>query len=224
MPKTETTDSRGYGRPRSPVKTAVVVVLVVVLAGACVVGAAHPAVRVVAVRHRGPGHRRAVRPRGRRGRARHGAAAPSLEAGHRPVHRGRGAVRGRRGRRSPRRPGAGDLPGDLPGSGRCGLQESAAWGQVGGVAALLNFMVAGLVLAVFRGVRACRWTVHSRASCGPGRPGRPGAAASPSGRPACAAGPGPRVRPPPGRGRTGPPRTVACPYLIRALSRAPTGV
>ncbi|MGI8330904.1 hypothetical protein ACRYCC_13140 [Actinomadura scrupuli] len=43
-------------------------------------------------------------------------------------------------------------PGDLPGSGRCGVQEAAAWGQVGGVAAVLNFMLAGLALATFRAV------------------------------------------------------------------------
>ncbi|WP_395105138.1 hypothetical protein [Actinomadura sp. SCN-SB] len=44
-------------------------------------------------------------------------------------------------------------PGDIVVTGRCGVRESAAWGQVAGLAMVLNFLVAGLALALARGVR-----------------------------------------------------------------------
>jgi lysylphosphatidylglycerol synthetase-like protein (DUF2156 family) len=48
------------------------------------------------------------------------------------------------------------IPSECPGgrsAGRCGIQEAAAWGQVACLAAVVNFMLAGLTLAFLRGVR-----------------------------------------------------------------------
>lgn len=44
-------------------------------------------------------------------------------------------------------------PGVLFGSGRCGAKEAATWGETAGLAAMLNFMLIGLSLALFRMVR-----------------------------------------------------------------------
>ena len=43
-----------------------------------------------------------------------------------------------------------DCPGGVLHGGRCSVSEAAAWGQVAGLATVLNFIVAGLVLAIFR--------------------------------------------------------------------------
>lgn len=48
----------------------------------------------------------------------------------------------------------GHCPGGLPWAGRCGVKEAAEWGQVAGLATVLNFMLAGLGLAIFRTVRS----------------------------------------------------------------------
>jgi hypothetical protein len=48
----------------------------------------------------------------------------------------------------------GDCPGGLLHDGRCSVSEAAAWGQVSGLATVLNFILAGLAFAVFRTVRA----------------------------------------------------------------------
>ncbi|WP_141578171.1 hypothetical protein [Actinomadura sp. WMMA1423] len=47
----------------------------------------------------------------------------------------------------------GECPGGLFSTGRCGVREAAAWGQVAGLAAVLNFMIAGLALTIWRLVR-----------------------------------------------------------------------
>ncbi|GGQ22503.1 hypothetical protein BKA00_007086 [Actinomadura coerulea] len=47
----------------------------------------------------------------------------------------------------------GECPGGLFSTGRCGVREAAAWGQVAGLAAVLNFMIAGMALTVWRLVR-----------------------------------------------------------------------
>jgi hypothetical protein len=47
----------------------------------------------------------------------------------------------------------GECPGGLFSTGRCGVKEAAAWGQVAGLATVVNFVLVGLTLAVFRGVR-----------------------------------------------------------------------
>ncbi len=47
----------------------------------------------------------------------------------------------------------GDCPGGLLHDGRCSVSEAAAWGQVSGLATVLNFALAGLAFAVFRTVR-----------------------------------------------------------------------
>lgn len=44
-------------------------------------------------------------------------------------------------------------PGQILTTGRCGLGQAAGWGQVAGLAALVNFLVIGLVLMMYRGVR-----------------------------------------------------------------------
>lgn len=44
-------------------------------------------------------------------------------------------------------------PGELLATGRCGVGQAAGWGQVAGLAALVNFLVIGLVLMAYRGVR-----------------------------------------------------------------------
>ncbi|MGI5416814.1 hypothetical protein [Actinomadura luteofluorescens] len=44
----------------------------------------------------------------------------------------------------------GECPGGLFSTGRCGVREAAAWGQVAGLAAVLNFMIAGMALTVWR--------------------------------------------------------------------------
>ncbi|MGW3769133.1 hypothetical protein [Actinomadura verrucosospora] len=46
-----------------------------------------------------------------------------------------------------------ECPGGLFSTGRCGVREAAAWGQVAGLASVLNFMIAGMALAVWRLVR-----------------------------------------------------------------------
>ncbi|GAA2252162.1 hypothetical protein GCM10010402_04140 [Actinomadura luteofluorescens] len=52
----------------------------------------------------------------------------------------------------------GECPGGLFSTGRCGVREAAAWGQVAGLAAVLNFMIAGMALTIWRLVRrAGRW-------------------------------------------------------------------
>ncbi|MBO2465315.1 hypothetical protein [Actinomadura violacea] len=47
----------------------------------------------------------------------------------------------------------GHCPGSPAGSGHCGVREAAAWGQVAGLAAVVNFGLAGMALGVYRGVR-----------------------------------------------------------------------
>ncbi|MEV3922896.1 hypothetical protein [Actinomadura coerulea] len=47
----------------------------------------------------------------------------------------------------------GECPGGLFSTGRCGVREAAAWGQVAGLAAVLNFMIAGMSLTVWRFLR-----------------------------------------------------------------------
>ncbi|GAA2404344.1 hypothetical protein GCM10010191_10090 [Actinomadura vinacea] len=47
----------------------------------------------------------------------------------------------------------GECPGGLFSTGRCGVREAAAWGQVAGLAAVVNFGIAGLTLAFVRIVR-----------------------------------------------------------------------
>lgn len=47
----------------------------------------------------------------------------------------------------------GQCPGTLGGTGRCGVREAAAWGQVAGLAAVVNFGLAGISLGLYRGVR-----------------------------------------------------------------------
>lgn len=44
----------------------------------------------------------------------------------------------------------GHCPGGPPWAGRCGVKEAAQWGQVAGLATVLNFMLAGVGLAIFR--------------------------------------------------------------------------
>lgn len=44
-------------------------------------------------------------------------------------------------------------PGQILTTGRCGLGQAAGWGQAAGLAALVNFLVIGLVLMAYRGVR-----------------------------------------------------------------------
>ncbi|WP_433477227.1 hypothetical protein ACQPZP_09335 [Spirillospora sp. CA-142024] len=46
-----------------------------------------------------------------------------------------------------------ECPGGLFSTGRCGVREAAAWGQVAGLGAVLNFMVAGFALGFWRLVR-----------------------------------------------------------------------
>ncbi|NDU77720.1 hypothetical protein GWI34_34685 [Actinomadura sp. DSM 109109] len=54
-----------------------------------------------------------------------------------------------------------ECPGGLFSTGRCGVREAATWGQVAGLATVLNFMVAGMVLAVWRFARrAVRWSAR----------------------------------------------------------------
>lgn len=43
-----------------------------------------------------------------------------------------------------------ECPGGLFSTGRCGVREAAAWGQVAGLASVLNFMIAGVALTVWR--------------------------------------------------------------------------
>lgn len=45
-----------------------------------------------------------------------------------------------------------ECPGGLFATGRCGVKESAAWGQVAGLAAVVNISLAGMALAVVRTV------------------------------------------------------------------------
>lgn len=47
----------------------------------------------------------------------------------------------------------GECPGGLFSTGRCGVREAAAWGQVAGLAAVLNFMIAGMSLTIWRLLR-----------------------------------------------------------------------
>jgi hypothetical protein len=47
----------------------------------------------------------------------------------------------------------GECPGGLFSTGRCGVREAAAWGQVAGLGAVLNFMIAGMALTIWRLVR-----------------------------------------------------------------------
>ncbi|GAA4096791.1 MULTISPECIES: hypothetical protein [Actinomadura] len=47
-----------------------------------------------------------------------------------------------------------ECPGGLFSTGRCGVREAAAWGQVAGLGAVVNFGAAGLTLAFVRLVRA----------------------------------------------------------------------
>ncbi|MGI5204038.1 hypothetical protein ACQEU6_20970 [Spirillospora sp. CA-108201] len=52
----------------------------------------------------------------------------------------------------------GECPGGLFSTGRCGVREAAAWGQVAGLASVLNFMIAGMALTIWRIVRRVgRW-------------------------------------------------------------------
>jgi hypothetical protein len=44
----------------------------------------------------------------------------------------------------------GECPGGLFSTGRCGVREAAAWGQVAGLASVLNFMIAGMALTIWR--------------------------------------------------------------------------
>ncbi|SNR51055.1 hypothetical protein [Actinomadura mexicana] len=44
----------------------------------------------------------------------------------------------------------GECPGGLFSTGRCGVREAAAWGQVAGLASVLNFMIAGVALTFWR--------------------------------------------------------------------------
>ncbi|MBC6458088.1 hypothetical protein [Actinomadura sp. HBU206391] len=54
----------------------------------------------------------------------------------------------------------GECPGGLFSTGRCGVREAAAWGQVAGLAAVVNFGVAGLTLWFVRLARALSRTVR----------------------------------------------------------------
>ncbi|GAA1832444.1 hypothetical protein [Actinomadura chokoriensis] len=47
----------------------------------------------------------------------------------------------------------GQCPGTPGGTGRCGLREAAAWGQVASLAAVVNFGLAGITLGLYRGLR-----------------------------------------------------------------------
>ncbi|GAA3973847.1 hypothetical protein GCM10023085_65440 [Actinomadura viridis] len=47
----------------------------------------------------------------------------------------------------------GECPGELFSTGRCGVKEAAAWGQVAGLAAVVNFGLAGMTLGIYRAVR-----------------------------------------------------------------------
>ena len=47
-----------------------------------------------------------------------------------------------------------ECPGGLFTTGRCGVREAAAWGQVAGLLALVNFGIAGFLLLVWRLARA----------------------------------------------------------------------
>lgn len=48
----------------------------------------------------------------------------------------------------------GECPGGLFETGRCGVREAAAWGQVAGLAAVLNFGIAGIGLLIWRLLKA----------------------------------------------------------------------
>jgi hypothetical protein len=60
----------------------------------------------------------------------------------------------------------GECPGGLFSTGRCGVKEAAAWGQVAGLAAIVNFGLAGLVLALLRFVRSLPRAVRDVAGDG----------------------------------------------------------
>lgn len=60
----------------------------------------------------------------------------------------------------------GECPGGLFSTGRCGVKEAAAWGQVAGLAAIVNFGLAGLVLAFLRFVRSVPRVVRDVAGDG----------------------------------------------------------
>ena len=47
----------------------------------------------------------------------------------------------------------GQCPGQLLSTGRCDLAQAASWGQAAGLTAVLNFLIIGLALAAYRGVR-----------------------------------------------------------------------
>ncbi|OLT35458.1 hypothetical protein BJF79_32385 [Actinomadura sp. CNU-125] len=53
-----------------------------------------------------------------------------------------------------------DCPGGLFGTGRCGIREAAAWGQVAGLAAVLHFAAAVLALASLRLTRRSARTIR----------------------------------------------------------------
>jgi hypothetical protein len=90
------------------------------------------------------------------------------------------------------------IPGECPGAmvpeGRCGIKDAASWGEVAGLATLLNFTAAGLFLMVFRGARSTvrggaaatvRWARRLKTvrRHGAGRPAPPRGPQDPKGRP-----------------------------------------
>lgn len=44
-------------------------------------------------------------------------------------------------------------PGEVLSTGRCGVEQAASWGQVAGLAAIVNFGLVGFVLGLWRGIR-----------------------------------------------------------------------